>query len=52
MKQTTYSMPFRWFVGLLMDADVCDVTGFTSNRKRLVQGDTGRIHAAKPAYFF
>jgi len=52
MKQITYNMPFRWFVGLMMDAAVCDVTVFTSDRKRLVQGDTGRIHGAKPVYFF
>ena len=52
VKQITYNMPFRWFVGLLMDAAVCDVTVFTSNRKRLVQGDTCRIHGAKPTYFF
>jgi transposase len=32
-------MLFRWFVGLNMDALVWDVTVFTKNRERLLDGD-------------
>jgi transposase len=39
MQQLTYNMLFRWFVGLSMDAPVWDVTVFTKNRDRLLQGD-------------
>ena len=30
---------FRWFVGLSMDAPIWDVTVFTKNRDRLLEGD-------------
>jgi IS5 family transposase len=33
---------FRWFIGLAMDAPVWDVTVFTKNRDRLLQGDIAR----------
>ena len=39
MEQMTYNMLFRWFVGLSMDAPVWDVTVFTKNRDRLLEGD-------------
>src|SRR3954471_8854558 len=39
MEQLTYNMLFRWFVGLSMDAPVWDVTVFTNNRERLLEGD-------------
>jgi transposase len=39
MEQLTYNMMFRWFVGLSMDAPVWDVTVFTKNRERLLEGD-------------
>lgn len=39
MEQITYNMMFRWFVGLAMDAAVWDVTVFTKNRDRLLDGD-------------
>ena len=42
MEQITYNMMFRWFVGLSMDAAVWDVTVFTKNRERLLQGDIAR----------
>ena len=42
MEQLTYNMLFRWFVGLSMDAPVWDVTVFTKNRERLLEGDTAR----------
>jgi len=35
-------MMFRWFVGLSMDAPVWDVTVFTKNRDRLLEGDVAR----------
>jgi transposase len=39
MQQIAYNMLFRWFVGLAMDAPVWDVTVFTKNRDRLLEGD-------------
>jgi hypothetical protein len=30
---------FRWFVGLSLDAAVWDVTVFTKNRERRIEGD-------------
>src|SRR3954462_11777946 len=39
MEQLTYNMLFRWFVGLSMEAPVWDVTVFTKNRERLLEGD-------------
>jgi len=39
MEQLTYNMMFRWFVGLSMDAPVWDVTVFTKNRVRLLDGE-------------
>ena len=39
MEQLTYNMMFRWFVGLSMEAEAWDVTVFTKNRNRLLQGD-------------
>jgi transposase len=34
-----YNMLFRWFIGLAIDAPVWDVTVFTKNRDRLLEGD-------------
>jgi transposase len=42
MEQITYNIMFRWFVGLSMDAAVWDVTVFTKNRDRLLEGDIAR----------
>jgi len=42
IEQLTYNMMFRWFVGLSMDAPVWDVTVFTKNRDRLLEGDVAR----------
>src|SRR5262252_7790009 len=39
MEQLDYNLLFRWFVGLGMDAEVWDVTVFTKNRERLVEGE-------------
>ena len=42
MEQRHYNMMFRWFVGLSLDAPIWDVTVFTKNRKRLLDGDIAR----------
>jgi transposase len=39
MEQLDYNLLFRWFVGLAMDAPIWDVTVFTKNRERLLEGD-------------
>lgn len=39
MEQLDYNLLFRWFVGLAMDAPVWDVTVFTKNRDRLLDGE-------------
>ncbi len=39
MEQLDYNLLFRWFVGLNMDDSVWDVTVFTKNRDRLLEGD-------------
>jgi len=39
MEQMQYNLLFRWFVGLNMDDQVWDVTVFTKNRDRLLEGD-------------
>ena len=38
MEQMDYNLLFRWFVGLEMDDAVWDVTVFTKNRERLIDG--------------
>ena len=38
MEQLDYNLLFRWFVGLSMDDAVWDVTVFTKNRQRLIDG--------------
>jgi len=42
MQQITYNMLFRWFISLAIDAPVWDVTVFTKNRDRLLEGDIAR----------
>ena len=39
MEQLEYNLLFRWFVGLNMDEPVWDVTVFSKNRDRLLEGD-------------
>jgi transposase len=39
MEQLDYNLLFRWFVGMNMDDSVWDVTVFTKNRERLLDGD-------------
>jgi transposase len=47
MQQITYNMLFRWFIGLAMDAPVWDVTVFTKNRDRLLEGNIARRFLAE-----
>jgi transposase len=42
MEEIDYSVLFRWFVGMNMDEPVWDVTVFTKNRDRLLDGDVAR----------
>jgi transposase len=42
MEEIDYSMLFRWFVGMNLDGAVWDVTVFTKNRNRLLEGDVAR----------
>ena len=41
MEEIDYSVLFRWFVGMNMDEPVRDVTVFTKNRDRLLDGGRG-----------
>jgi transposase len=43
MEQLNYNLLFRWFVGLNMDDSVWDVTVFTKNRERLLEGDIAEV---------
>src|SRR5579863_7612270 len=42
MEEIDYSVLFRWFVGMNLDEEVWDVTVFTKNRDRLLDGDVAR----------
>jgi transposase len=42
MEEIDYSMLFRWFIGMNLDEPVWDVTVFTKNRNRLLEGDVAR----------
>jgi len=42
MEQLDYNLLFRWFVGLNVDEAVWDVTVYTKNRERLLDGDVAR----------
>ena len=39
MEQLDYNLLFRWFVGINMDDPIWDVTAFTEDRERLLEGD-------------
>jgi transposase len=51
MEQVTYNMLFRWFIGLSMDAAVWDVTVFTKNRDRLLEGDIARLSSGGAGFW-
>jgi transposase len=42
MEEIEYSVLFRWFIGMNLDEPVWDVTVFTKNRDRLLDGDVAR----------
>src|SRR3954449_9386331 len=42
MEEIDYSMLFRWFVGMNLDEPVWDVTVFTKNRDRLLEGEVAQ----------
>jgi transposase len=42
IEQLDYNLLFRWFVGLEMDDEVWDVTVFTKNRERLIEGEVSQ----------
>jgi transposase len=42
MEEIDYSVLFRWFVGMNLDEPVWDVTVFTKNHDRLLDGDVAR----------
>jgi transposase len=42
MEEIDYSLLFGWFVGMNLDEPVWDVTVFTKNRNRLLEGDVAR----------
>jgi transposase len=46
MEQLGYNLLFRWFVGLGIDDPVWDVTVFTKNRDRLLDGDVAKAFLA------
>ena len=46
MEQLDYNLMFRWFVGLNMDDAVWDVTVFTKNRQRLLEGEIAQAFLA------
>ena len=43
MEQLDYNLLFRWFVGLNLDDAIWDVTVFTKNRERLLDGDIAEV---------
>jgi transposase len=47
MEELDYSMLFRWFVSMNLDEPVWDVTVFTKNRNRLLEGDVAREFLAQ-----
>ena len=42
MERIDYDVSYRWFVGLNLNEPVWDVTVFTKNRDRLLEGDVAR----------
>ena len=47
MEQLEYNLLFRWFVGLAIDDRVWDVTVFTKNRERLLDGEVAEAFFAQ-----
>lgn len=47
MEELGYNILFRWFVGMSLEEPVWDVTVFTKNRNRLLEGDVAREFLAQ-----
>ena len=47
MEELHYNLLFRWFVGMNMDEEVWDVTVFSKNRQRLLDGDIAQAFLQK-----
>ena len=47
MEQLNYNLLFRWFVGINIDDPVWDVTVFTKNRERLLEGEVAETFFAE-----
>lgn len=47
MEQMNYNLLFRWFVGLDVDDPVWDVTVFTKNRDRFLNGEVAKEFAVR-----
>lgn len=47
MEQLDYNLLFRWFVGLAADDQIWDVTVFTKNRDRLLEGGIAGVFFEK-----
>jgi transposase len=43
MEELNYNLLFRWFVGLNVDDEVWEVTVFTKNRERLLEGNIADV---------
>src|SRR5260370_344739 len=43
MEQLDYNLLFRWFVGMNVDDAVWDVTVFTKNRDRMLEGELAKV---------
>jgi transposase len=51
MEQLEYNLLFRWFVGLSMDDAVWDVTVFTKNRERLLNGEVAQAFFTRVVHY-
>lgn len=47
VEQISYSLLFRWFVGLALDEKVWDHSSFSTNLERLIDSDVSRLLLAK-----
>ena len=47
MEQLDYNLLYRWFVGLNMDDPIWDVSVFTKNRQRLLDGDVAEASSMR-----
>ncbi len=52
MEQLDYNLLFRWFVGMNVDDEVWDVTVFTKNRDRWLEGEIAKVFFALGRTFY